>query len=121
MISLPPVRAHIASGKLRALATTAAQRTVFLPDVPTLAESALPGYDAIVWWGVLAPAGTPHSIVNRLDGELKSVLALEDVKQMLANQGVEADYQGASAFAPFIAAEIRNWSRVVERGNIKLQ
>ena len=121
MISLPPVRPHIASGKLRALATTGAQRTVFLPDVPTLAESGVPGYDAIVWWGVLAPAGTPPSIIARLDSEIKTVLALDEVKKLLANQGVEPDYQASAQFAPFIAAEIVNWARVVPKGNIKLQ
>jgi tripartite-type tricarboxylate transporter receptor subunit TctC len=121
MISLPPVRAHIASGKLKALATTAAQRTVFLPDVPTLAEAGVPGYDAIVWWGVLAPAGTPGSVVTRLDAEIKAVLGLEEVKQLLGSQGVEPDYQGPAAFAQFVAAEIGSWRRVVERGKIKLQ
>ncbi|MCC6532498.1 MAG: tripartite tricarboxylate transporter substrate binding protein [Burkholderiales bacterium] len=121
MISLPAVRAHIASGKLRALATTAAQRTVFLPDVPTLAEAGVPGYEAIVWWGVLAPAGTPASILARLDGEIKNVLALDDVKQMFANQGVEPDYQGSAAFVQFIARELANWKRVVEQGKIKLE
>ena len=121
MISLPPVRSHIASGKLKALATTAAQRTVFLPDVPSLAEAGVPGYDAIVWWGVLAPAGTPRHIVSRLDAEIKSVLGLEEVKNMFATQGVEGDYQGAAEFTRFIAAEISNWSRVVQQGNIKLE
>ena len=121
MISLPPVRAHIASGKLRALATTAAQRTVFLPDVPSLAEAGVPGYDAIVWWGVLAPAGTPRDVTSRLDGEIKSVLGLEEVRKLLATQGVEADYQGQAEFARFVAAEIAHWSRVVQQGNIKLE
>jgi len=121
MISLPAVRQHIASGKLRALATTAAQRSASLPDVPTLAEAGVPGYDAIVWWGVLAPAGTPAAIVGRLDQEIKAILGLDEVKQMFANQGVEPDYQGSADFVPFIAREIVNWRRVVEKGNIKLQ
>jgi len=121
MISLPAVRQHIAAGKLRALATTAAQRTVFLPDVPTLAEAGVPGYEAIVWWGVLAPAGTPAAIVGRLDREIKVVLGLEDVKQMFANQGVDPDYQSTADFTAFIAREIVSWRRVVEKGNIKLQ
>ena len=121
IISLPPVRPHIQAGKLRALATTAAKRTVFLPDVPTLAESAVPGYDAIVWWGVLAPTGTPAPILARLDKEIGAVLALDEVKQMFANQGVEPDYQAAAEFVPFIAREMRSWARVVREGNIKLQ
>ena len=120
IISLPPVRAHIASGKLKALATTAAQRTASLPDVPTFAEAGVPGYNAIVWWGILAPAGTSRDVVGKLDAELKSVLALDEVKQLFATQGVEPDYQGQVDFTRFINAEIVSWRRVVERGNIKL-
>lgn len=121
MISLPAVRPHIAAGRLRALATTAAKRTVFLPEVPTFDEAGVKGYEAIVWWGVLAPAGLPGAIVNRLDAELKSVLALDEVGKALGTQGVEPDYQGPAGFRPFLAGEIANWARVVEKGKIKLE
>jgi len=121
MISLPAILPHIISGKLKALATSAAQRSVFLPDVPTLAEAGVPGYDAIVWWGILAPAGTPASVVSRLDKEIEAVLTLDDMKKAFSNQGVEPNYQTTAAFVPFIAAEIANWKRVVEKGNIKLK
>jgi len=121
MISLPAVRAHIASGKLKALATTASERTVFLPEVPTLAQAGVPGYNAIVWWGVFAPSGAPPAVIARLDSEIKAVLGLDEVKQAFANQGVDPDYQGPDQFASFIAAEIRSWARVVEKGNIRLQ
>jgi len=121
MISLPAVRAHIASGKLKALATTASERTVFLPDVPTLAEAGVPGYNAIVWWGMLTPTGTPDAVIRRLDSEIKNVLALDTVKKLLGNQGVEAHYQGSADFKVYIASEMRSWARVVEKGNIKLR
>jgi tripartite-type tricarboxylate transporter receptor subunit TctC len=70
---------------------------------------------------VLAPAGTPRDVTSRLDGEIKSVLGLEEVRKLLATQGVEADYQGQAEFARFVAAEIAHWSRVVQQGNIKLE
>lgn len=121
MISLPAVRPHILSGKLRALATSASRRTVFLPDVPTLDEAGVKGYDATVWWGVLAPAGTPAAVIKKLDAQLKSVLALDDVHKAFAAQGVEPNYQGSVEFRPFVAAEIAHWTRVVKKGNIKLE
>jgi tripartite-type tricarboxylate transporter receptor subunit TctC len=121
MISLPAVRPHIVAGKLRALGTTALQRSVFLPDVPTIAEAAIPGFETIVWWGMLAPRGTPAPVVARLDSEIKAALGLDDVRKMFATQGVEPDYLGSAGFAPFIAGEISSWTRVVEKGNIKLE
>jgi tripartite-type tricarboxylate transporter receptor subunit TctC len=92
-----------------------------LPDVPTFDEAGVKGYDAIVWWGVFAPAGVPPAVVKRLDAELKSVLALDDVAKALASQGVEPGYQGQAEFRPFLVREIANWARVVEKGNIKLE
>jgi len=121
IISLPPVRPHILNGKLRGLATTGSQRSVFMPDLPTVAEAGVKGYDATVWWGVLGPAGMPASIVSRLDQDLKEVLALDEVKKLFAGQGVEPDYQGSAAFGPFIAAEIASWTNVVKKANIKLE
>lgn len=121
MISLPAVRPHIISGKLKALGTTGSQRSIFLPDVPTLAETAVPGYDAIVWWGILAPAGTPASAVDRLDKEIKVVLTQDEIKKIFNSQGVEAAYQGPTGFGPFIAGEIANWMTVVKKGNIVLK
>ena len=121
MISLPAVRPHIASGRLRALAVTTAQRSAFLPDVPGIAEAGVPGYDTSVWWGILAPAGTPASVVRKLNDEIRGVLTLEDVKQAFSRQGVEPDYHDTSAFRPFIAAEMARWMAVVKKGNIRLQ
>jgi tripartite-type tricarboxylate transporter receptor subunit TctC len=121
MISLPAVKPHILSGKLKALATTSSQRSSFLENVPTLSEAGVPGFEAIVWWGVLAPAGTATSIVNRLDRELKEVLAGPEIRKAFADQGVEPDYQNSAAFRAFMTKEIASWKRVVEKGHIKLQ
>ncbi len=121
MLSLPAVRPHILSGKLNGLATTSLQRSSFFSNIPTLDESGLPGFEAIVWWGILAPAGTPVSIVSKLDREIKAVLAMPDTKKSFTNQGVEPDYQDSAGFRPFIAKEIDDWKQVVKKAGIKLQ
>src|SRR5690606_9293015 len=101
--------------------TTSLQRSSFFEGMPTLHESGLPGFEAIVWWGVLAPAGTPASIVRRLDREIKDVLAVPEVRKAFSDQGVEPDYQDSAGFRAFIADVIARWKRVVAEGNIKLQ
>ena len=121
MISLPAVRPHILSGKLRGLATTSRQRSSFFDNMPTLDESGLPGFEAIVWWGILAPAGTPGSIVSRLDRDMKALLAVPEIRQAFSDQGVEPDYQDSAGFRAFMIKEIAGWKRVVEKGNIKLE
>jgi len=121
MISLPAVRPHILSGKLKGLATTSLQRSSFFENMPTLDESGLRGFEAIVWWGILAPAGTPGSVVSRLDREIKEVLAVPEIRKAFSDQGVEPDYQDSAGFRAFLAKEIAGWKRVVEKGDIKLQ
>lgn len=120
LISLPAVRPHILAGKLRGLATTSKQRSSFFNSMPTLDESGLPGFDAIVWWGVLAPAGTSASIVRRLDGEIKELLTVPEVRKAFADQGVEPDYLDSPGFRTFLVNEIANWKQVVQKANIKL-
>jgi tripartite-type tricarboxylate transporter receptor subunit TctC len=121
MISLPAVRPHIVSGKLRGLATTSRQRSSFFDGMPTLDESGLPGFEAIVWWGMLAPAGTPAPLVTRLDRDMKELLAVPEIRKAFSDQGVEPDYQDSTAFRAFMIKEIASWKRVVEKGNIKLE
>ena len=120
MISPPAVRPHILSGKLKGLATTALQRSSSFENIPTLHESGLPGFEAIVWWGLLAPAGTPASIVARLDRDVKELLAMPEIRKAFSDQGVEPDYQDSAGFRAFMVKEIESWKRVVEKGNIKL-
>ena len=120
MISPPAVRPHILSGKLKGLATTALQRGSSFENMPTLHESGLPGFEAIVWWGVLAPAATPASIVTRLDRDLKELLVVPEIRKAFSDQGVEPDYQDSAGFRAFMVKEIESWKRVVEKGNIKL-
>jgi tripartite-type tricarboxylate transporter receptor subunit TctC len=112
---------HINSGKVRVLGTGGLKRSVILPDVPTIAEAGLPGYETINWWGILAPAGTPAPIVTRLNNEIKIILASDEVKQRFLKDGVEADYLGPAEFGKFLERETANWTRVVKKANIKLE
>ena len=112
---------HIKSGQLRVLGTGGVKRSVFLPDVPTIAEAGLPGYQSLVWWGMHAPAGTPAPIVDRLSKELKAILLSDEVKKQFLNQGAEVDYQDPTEFGKFIEIEMTQWARVVKNANIKLE
>jgi tripartite-type tricarboxylate transporter receptor subunit TctC len=112
---------HIKSGKLKALGISGSVRSKLLPDVPTIAEAGVPGYEASIWLGLLAPAGTPKTIVDKLYKELAATLNSEDTKKRLENQGVEVDLMGPPAFGKFIQAEIVKWEKVVKEGNIKVE
>ncbi len=112
---------HIKSGKVKALGTGGAKRSVVLPDVPTIAEAGVPGYEANNWWGILAPAGTPPAIVRRVHKELTEILGLAEIQKRFLDQGAEVDALGPAEFGPFIAAETAKWGRVVREGNIKLK
>jgi len=119
--SLIAAQPHIKSGKLKALGTGGVKRSAILPDVPTIAEAGVPGYETINWWGVLAPAGTPAPIIARLDNEIKAILATDEVKQRFLKDGVETDYLGSAEFGKFLERETANWTRVVKKANIKLE
>jgi tripartite-type tricarboxylate transporter receptor subunit TctC len=121
MLSLPAVRPHILSGELRGLATASLERSPAFDGMPTLNESGLPGFEAIVWWGVLAPAGTPVAITSRLEREMKDVLALPETRKAFASQGVEPDFQDGAAFHAFLSKEIAAWTEVVKKAGIELQ
>lgn len=112
---------HIKSGKLKALGISGTARSRVFPDLPTIAESGLPGYEASIWLGFLAPAGTPMTVVDRIYKELGVLLASEETKKTLENQGIEADLMGPAEFGKFIEAEIAKWGKVVKEGNIKAE
>jgi tripartite-type tricarboxylate transporter receptor subunit TctC len=120
--SLPNNLSHIKSGKVRVLGTCGVKRSTILPDVPTIAEAGVPGFELSQWWAILAPAGTPAPIVDRLNNELKTILTSDDeVKKLFMNQGAETDYLSPAEFGPFLAADIAKWSRVVKQANLKLE
>jgi tripartite-type tricarboxylate transporter receptor subunit TctC len=110
---------HIKAGKLRALAVTSAKRSEGLPDVPTIAESGLPGYDSTQWYGVLAPAGTSRAIVARLHDEIVRALRTPDVLQRLAADGAEPVGSSPEEFAAFIKTEMVKWAKVASAAGIQ--
>ncbi|HZT63207.1 MAG TPA: tripartite tricarboxylate transporter substrate binding protein [Burkholderiales bacterium] len=110
---------HIKAGKLRALAVTSIRRSEGLPDVPTVAESGLAGYDSTQWYGVLAPAGTPKEIVARLHEAIVHALRDPEVGKRLAADGAEAVGSGPEEFAAFIKSETEKWARVATAAGIK--
>jgi len=117
--NIPALLPHIQSGKLRALAVTPAVRSVALPDLPTVAESGLPGYDASVWFGVFVPAGTPRPVIQRLHTEIAKALAAPDVKARMAAMGAEVSGMGPEPFREFWRKEIPKWAGVVKTAAIK--
>ena len=119
--SLLQVIPHIRSGRLRALATGGAKRAPALPDVPTVAESGVPGYEANNWWGILAPAGTPPAIVKRLHGEISAVVAMPEIRKRFEAEGAEAVNIGPAEFGKFIRTETVKWSKVVRDAKIEAQ
>ncbi len=119
--NLPSALPHIKAGKLRALAVTGAQRAPALPDVPTVAEAGLPGFEASSWFGLLAPAGTPKDIIARLHAEVAKWLATPEARNRLAAQGANAVGNSPEEFAQFIATETVKWRRVVKESGAKIE
>lgn len=110
----------IQSGKVRPLAVTSAKRVPSLPDVPTMAEAGVPGYDVVSWQAMFAPAGTPPAIVQRLHTEVAAILKQPDVQERLAKLGVDPSGMLPQQMAEFQAAEIAKWAKVVKAANIKV-
>ena len=111
---------HVSGGKLRALAVSAPERSKRLPDVPTVAEAAIPGYEAYEWNGVFLPAGVPAPIATKLQQALQDVLKEDEVKQRLADLGAQPVGSTPADFAAFLKKEDAKWGEVVKKGNIKL-
>jgi tripartite-type tricarboxylate transporter receptor subunit TctC len=110
----------IQAGKLKAIAVTMAKRTPFLPDVPTSGEQGLAGLDVNSWVGLMAPAGTPRAIINRLNQEIVKVLARPDVRAAIEKNGAEPAAVGPADFARFLSAESTKWGAVVKKANVKV-
>ncbi|WP_416052469.1 Bug family tripartite tricarboxylate transporter substrate binding protein [Cupriavidus basilensis] len=119
--NLPSALAQIQAGKVRALAVTSPQRSPILPDVPTVAESGLPGYVVNSWFGLLAPAGTPPALVARLQQTVAKVLATPEVKQRIEQLGAVPGGDSPAAFAAVIRADTEKWARVIKSAGIQAQ
>jgi tripartite-type tricarboxylate transporter receptor subunit TctC len=119
--NLLTVMPHIRSGKLRVLGVGGKTRIGLLPDVPTIAEAGVPAYEAINWWGILAPAGTPAPIVERLHKEIGVIQNVPAVQKQLAAEGAEVVRMSSGEFGTFLENEMGKWGRVVKEGGIKAQ
>jgi tripartite-type tricarboxylate transporter receptor subunit TctC len=117
--SLVQTTPHLKSGKLKALGTGGKTRSPVLPDVPTIAEAGVPGYQATNWWGLVAPAGTPAPIIAKLQKEIAAVQQSPDVQQQFARQGASILQMQPAEFAAFIDTEMKKWGRVVKEGKLK--
>jgi tripartite-type tricarboxylate transporter receptor subunit TctC len=113
-MGLPPSIAYINAGRLRALAVTSAKRAALLPDLPTVSEAGLPGFDVTSWFGVFAPAALPKPLVAKLNGDLAAILDLADVNERLQRIGAEPAPQSPEDFARFVRDEIVRWGKVVK-------
>jgi tripartite-type tricarboxylate transporter receptor subunit TctC len=119
--NMPSAISHVKAGKLRPLAVTTAQRSPALPDVPTIAEAGVPGYEATSWFGLLAPAKTPAPVVAKLNASILKALADPDVKKKLLEQGAEPAGETPAQFAAFIASETVKWGKIVKQSGATAQ
>jgi tripartite-type tricarboxylate transporter receptor subunit TctC len=117
--SLPPAVALVKEGKVRALAVTGARRSPILPDVPTVAEAALPGYEAVLHYGIVAPAGTPRPIIEKLSAALRAAVMSDDLKSRLADDGAEPLPSSPEEYAADIDREETKWSAIVKMSGAK--
>jgi tripartite-type tricarboxylate transporter receptor subunit TctC len=117
--SLPSMVPMIKAGRVKALGTTGKVRSATLPDVPTLSEAGVPGYEATIWIGVMAPAGTPQPIVTLLSTEINKILARPDVKEAWEKQGATPMIMKPEEFGVYVQSEIDKWARLIKANNIK--
>ena len=118
--NLANAMAQVKGGKVRAIAVTTAQRSKLAPDLPTMAEAGMPGFDISTWFGILAPAGTPPAVVDKWNSDLVKVLNLPDVREKMLAQGAEPAPTSTTQFASFIAAERDKYARIVKAAGAKI-
>ena len=119
--STPAALPNIKAGRTRALATTGAKRFSALPDVPTVAESGLPQYESVSWWGIMGPAGMPQALVERLNTEINRVMNLAEVKKVVLAQGAEAITSTPAEFLDYIKRETTLYTRIIKEAGIKIE
>jgi tripartite-type tricarboxylate transporter receptor subunit TctC len=118
---IPTLLPHVKSGKLRALAVSSAKRSAAVPELPTISEAGLPGYDATAWYGLLAPAGTPPEIIAKLNAAAVKGIKQPDFAERLAAEGAETVGGTPKQFGEFIKAEIQRWTKVMKAAGVKAQ
>jgi tripartite-type tricarboxylate transporter receptor subunit TctC len=119
--NMPPYVPQVRAGKIRALAVSTAKRSSALPDLPTIAEAGVQGYEAGAWFGLLAPAGTPKAIVAQLSAESARILKLPDISKRISELGAEPVGSTPEQFAELIKTEIAKWAKVIKDANVELQ
>jgi tripartite-type tricarboxylate transporter receptor subunit TctC len=119
--TVPAAVAYIKSGKIRAIMVTTKKRVESLPDVPTAAEAGMPGFEAFSMFGVAAPVGTPRPVIDRLNAELATILAMPDVKAKLLEQGAYATHTKPEVAATMIHTEVAKWAKVIKDANVKVE
>jgi tripartite-type tricarboxylate transporter receptor subunit TctC len=119
--NMPPYVPQVRAGKIRALAVSTAKRSTAMPDLPTIAEAGVTGYDAGAWFGLLAPAGTPKAVVDKLSAETARILKLPEVSKRISELGAEPVGGTPEQFAAFIGSEIEKWARVIKDASVELQ
>jgi tripartite-type tricarboxylate transporter receptor subunit TctC len=117
----PAVMSHVNSGRLRALAVSGSKRLPSLPHIPTLDEAGVKGFDASGWYGVVAPAGTPRAVIERLNAEIRRIMQTPDLRARLDNEGAISAPGSPEEFAAFIVSEIARWAAVLKRAGIQAQ
>ena len=118
--SLPPAVALVKEGKVRALAVTSAKRSPIFPDLPTVAEAALPGYEAVLHYGIVAPAGTPQPIIDKLSAALRAAVTSDELRSRLADDGAEPLVSTPEEYAADIDREETKWSAIVKTSGAKV-
>ena len=111
---------HVRAGKVKALATTGKTRSPVLPEVPTMAEAGVPGYEAVIWLGIMAPKGTPDTIVQRLNAEIRKIVNSPEVKQAWAKQGATPMSMSTDEFGQYLRGDIAKWAKVVKFSGAKV-
>ena len=112
---------HVNSGKIRALAVTTSKRSQLVPDLPTVAEAGVPGFEANNWYGVMVPAKTPRPVIDRLNKEFTAVLNMPDIKEVLFKQGLDAAPSTPEAFGAYIKSETAKWAKVIKASGAKAE
>src|SRR4051812_15306446 len=119
--SLVQTTPHIKTGKLRALGVGSKERSKVLPDVPTVAEAGVPTYEAVNWWGIVAPAGTPQPIIDKLHAALTAAQDTPEVEKQFASEGATVVKKSPAEFGAFMVSEMNKWEQVVKKGGIKAE
>ncbi len=118
MVTLMP---YVKSGKLRALAVSSKERSITVPDVPTLHETVLPGFETGTWYGMVAPASTPPAITMKISAELRRILNSPEVREKLVSMGLNASGMSDGEYGDFIKSEITKYAKIVKAADVKLQ